>query len=47
MNGIANVYKPAGISSSKAVSVVRRALGERRVGHMGTLDPMGEGVLLI
>lgn len=47
MNGIANVYKLAGISSSKAVSVVRRALGERRVGHMGTLDPMGEGVLLM
>ena len=47
MNGVINVYKPPGISSSLAVSKVRRALGERRIGHMGTLDPMGEGVLLM
>ena len=42
-----NINKPSGISSSLAVSKVRRALGERKIGHMGTLDPMGEGVLLM
>ena len=47
INGIVNINKPSGISSSLAVSKVRRALGERKVGHMGTLDPMGEGVLLM
>lgn len=47
LSGIVNIFKPAGISSSQAVGKVRRALGERRVGHMGTLDPMGSGVLLM
>ena len=47
ISGIVNIYKPSGISSSAAVGKVRRALGERKVGHMGTLDPMGEGVLLM
>ena len=47
MTGIVNINKPSGISSSQAVGKVRRALGERRIGHMGTLDPMGEGVLLM
>lgn len=47
INGIVNINKPSGISSSLAVSKVRRALGERKIGHMGTLDPMGEGVLLM
>ena len=47
MNGILNVYKPSGISSAAAVGRVRRALGYRHVGHMGTLDPIGEGVLLV
>lgn len=47
MNGIVNVYKPSGMSSSAVVGKVRKALGTRAVGHMGTLDPMGEGVLLM
>lgn len=47
MNGIVNVYKPSGISSSAAVGKVKHVLGTRAVGHMGTLDPMGEGVLLM
>lgn len=47
MKGIINLYKPSGITSSTAVGKVRKALGTREVGHMGTLDPAGEGVLII
>lgn len=47
MSGILNVYKPSGMSSSAAVCKVKRLLGTRAVGHMGTLDPIGEGVLLM
>ena len=37
--------KPAGPTSHDMVDRVRRALGERRVGHTGTLDPFATGVL--
>lgn len=47
MNGLINLYKPTGMSSAFAVSKVKRILGEKRVGHMGTLDPMAEGVLVV
>lgn len=47
MNGLINLYKPTGMSSATAVSKVKRLLGEKTVGHMGTLDPMAEGVLVI
>jgi tRNA pseudouridine55 synthase len=47
MKGIINLYKPSGITSSTAVSAVKRILKERYVGHMGTLDPAGEGILLV
>lgn len=47
MNGLINLYKPTGMSSAFAVSKVKRILKEKRVGHMGTLDPMAEGVLVI
>lgn len=47
MNGLINLYKPSGKSSAQAVSAVKRILGEKTVGHMGTLDPMAEGVLVI
>jgi tRNA pseudouridine55 synthase len=39
------IDKPRGITSFDVVARVRRALGERRVGHTGTLDPMATGVL--
>ena len=41
------VDKPAGMTSHDVVGRVRRALGVRRVGHAGTLDPMATGVLVI
>jgi tRNA pseudouridine55 synthase len=47
MNGVLVVDKPGGITSFDVVAEVRRKLGERRVGHTGTLDPMATGVLPI
>ncbi len=45
MDGLLVVDKPAGPTSHDVVARVRRALGERRVGHTGTLDPAATGVL--
>jgi tRNA pseudouridine55 synthase len=39
------VDKPAGMTSHDVVARVRRILGEKSVGHLGTLDPMATGVL--
>ena len=44
---IIGVSKPCGMSSHDVVGRVRRALGERRVGHAGTLDPAASGVLVV
>ncbi len=44
--GILLLDKPAGPTSHDAVNVVRRALGTRRVGHFGTLDPFATGLLV-
>ncbi len=41
------VDKPLGCTSHDVVGRVRRALGERRVGHAGTLDPDASGVLVV
>jgi tRNA pseudouridine55 synthase len=41
------IDKPAGMTSHDVVGGVRRALGVRRVGHAGTLDPMATGVLVL
>lgn len=45
-HGIAVVDKPSGISSNGVVGRVRWALGTKKVGHAGTLDPMATGVLV-
>ena len=45
MNGLLVLDKPAGMTSHDVVDIVRRAVGERSVGHLGTLDPMATGVL--
>lgn len=47
IHGLAVVDKPAGVTSHDVVAMMRRRLGERRVGHAGTLDPDATGVLLI
>lgn len=41
------VAKPAGPTSHDMVDIVRRALGTRRVGHTGTLDPFAAGLLVM
>lgn len=45
MQGLILLDKPKGITSFGAVSAVKRAASEKRVGHTGTLDPMATGVL--
>lgn len=45
MNGILNIIKPPGMTSFDVVYCIRKATGERRVGHSGTLDPGAAGVL--
>ena len=41
------VAKPAGPTSHDVVDIARRALHQKRVGHLGTLDPFAEGLLVI
>jgi tRNA pseudouridine55 synthase len=45
LTGLLNLAKPEGITSFMAIKMARRALGERHVGHAGTLDPAATGVL--
>ena len=47
MDGALVIDKPAGISSHDVVARVRKIIGERRVGHTGTLDPFATGVLVV
>lgn len=47
INGWINLNKPKGISSAKAVNIVKHAFGKAKVGHIGTLDPLASGVLPI
>ncbi|MCF8548686.1 MAG: tRNA pseudouridine(55) synthase TruB [Pontimonas sp.] len=46
-SGIVLVDKPLGLSSHSAVSGVRKALGTKKVGHAGTLDPAATGLLVM
>jgi tRNA pseudouridine55 synthase len=46
-SGVLLVDKPQGITSHDAVSRTRKAIGTRRVGHAGTLDPMATGLLVL
>src|SRR3954453_258199 len=45
MDGLLVIDKPVGPTSHDVVARVRRILGERRIGHTGTLDPLATGVL--
>lgn len=46
MTGFVNINKAAGVSSAREVAIIKR-LTHAPCGHMGTLDPMAEGVLPI
>ncbi|MCI8775187.1 MAG: tRNA pseudouridine(55) synthase TruB [Lachnospiraceae bacterium] len=44
-HGIINIYKEAGYTSHDVVARLRRILGQKKIGHTGTLDPDAVGVL--
>ncbi len=45
-NGIIIIDKPVDITSARVVSIVKKTLRVKKVGHTGTLDPFAEGVLI-
>ena len=45
ISGIINVLKPAGSTSNTVISKIKRVLKPNKIGHLGTLDPSGTGVL--
>lgn len=47
ISGVLPVDKPVGPTSHDVVGIARRALGTRRIGHTGTLDPFASGLLLL
>lgn len=47
ISGILLVDKPAGWTSHDVVAKLRGILGQRRIGHSGTLDPMATGLLVV
>lgn len=47
LNLLLGIRKPEGMTSHDAVNAIRRSLGERRVGHAGTLDPAASGLLVV
>ena len=47
MNGILVVDKPQDYTSFDVIAVLRKKFNQKKIGHMGTLDPMATGVLPI
>lgn len=47
LSGVVLIDKPVGPTSHDVVAAVRRAVGQKRVGHAGTLDPLADGLLLV
>lgn len=45
--GLVLINKPSGITSFKALSGIKKAIGHGKVGHAGTLDKFAEGLLLV
>lgn len=46
-NFLISVDKPSGVTSHDVVNQLRREYGEGRIGHMGTLDPLASGMLIV
>jgi tRNA pseudouridine55 synthase len=46
-SGIFAVYKPKGPSSFDIIRKLKKQLGEKRIGHAGTLDPLASGILVV
>lgn len=47
MNGLLLVDKPIGMTSHDVVAKARRILGNKGIGHAGTLDPLASGLLIL
>ena len=47
IDGILVIDKPSGKTSHDVVETVRRLVGFRQIGHLGTLDPLATGVLVL
>ena len=47
MNGLILIDKPAGCTSHDVVNRWRKLAGTKRAGHLGTLDPMATGLLML
>ena len=45
ISGVLNIYKEKGYTSNDVVACLRRIVGQKKIGHTGTLDPDAEGVL--
>ena len=45
INGIVNIYKEKGYTSHDVVAVLRKVVGQKKIGHTGTLDPDATGAL--
>ena len=45
LDGVLNIYKEKGYTSHDVVARLRRIVGQKKIGHTGTLDPEAEGVL--
>src|SRR5699024_7295272 len=45
VHGILNIYKEKGYTSHDVVAKLRGIVGQKKIGHTGTLDPDAEGVL--
>ena len=45
ISGVLNIYKEKGYTSHDVVACLRRIIGQKKIGHTGTLDPDAEGVL--
>ena len=47
INGFLLINKDSGITSSRVVQMVKKKFNFKKVGHLGTLDPMAEGLLIL
>jgi tRNA pseudouridine55 synthase len=46
-DGVLVLNKPKGPTSAACIAMIKRRLGQKKIGHAGTLDPMASGVLLV
>ena len=47
ISGFLLVHKDSGITSSRVVQIIKKKFNLKKVGHLGTLDPMATGLLII